>query len=53
MVFKVSEIRDCITLQFRDAGTFLVPVATKQRPIVPALLAPALRRPARHRARSG
>jgi len=28
MVFKVSEIRDCITLQFRDDGTFLVPVAT-------------------------
>ena len=31
MVFKVSEIGDCITLQFRDAGAFLVPWRPQQR----------------------
>jgi len=35
-VFKVSETRDCITLRFRDAGTFLVPWGPQQRTFVPA-----------------
>src|SRR3984893_15299766 len=38
-VFKVSDTRDCITLRFRDAGTFLVPVGTAAARLRARLLA--------------